>query len=107
MFDSLQVTQGQDEALGVALALPHQEDTVSHGEVTLLVLGPLCHLCVTPRVPGTPPTSPVSPGDTVSPWEPHKPPAPTSLVGPTPHVPWESLPHLPGVLHHPMSHRAL
>lgn len=65
VFDSLQVAQGQDEAFGVALALPHQEDAASPGGVSPLTLGPLCHPCVTPGVPGT--TPPPKPWGSVPP----------------------------------------
>lgn len=59
MLDFLQVAQGQHEALGVALTLPHQEHTASpRAESPQSPEGP----CVTPTSPSTsrtyPPPSP-------------------------------------------------
>lgn len=51
MLDFLQVAQGQDEALGVALALPHQEHAASPGAVSPHGPGAPCD---TPGVPVPP-----------------------------------------------------
>lgn len=45
MFDALQVAQGQHKALGVPLALPHQEDPVSPRGVTAGPRSPLPSRC--------------------------------------------------------------
>lgn len=61
MLDFLQVAQGQDEALGVALALPHQEHAASPGAAS--------------------PHSPGAPGDTPSVPIP-TPPTPSGALSP-------------------------